>query len=128
MVPISGSSYSYVHMTMDEFCAWLVDWDLSLEYACAAATISISWSAYVKSFIEMIFHIKAEQRILLAPIGWNQTTQFVFLTDSYCNLTTIIIALTLSALLLHGLRATAIINSVIVVFKIVVLLVFTDHI
>ncbi|CAF0996533.1 unnamed protein product [Didymodactylos carnosus] len=124
MLPISGSSYSYVYMTMGEFCAWLVGWDLSLEYAFAVATISVSWSAYVRSFIEMIFHIEADQWILLAPISWNQTTQSLSLTGSYCDLPAIIIVFTLSALLLYDLRATAIINSIIVVFKVVVILIF----
>ncbi|CAF1304390.1 unnamed protein product, partial [Didymodactylos carnosus] len=124
MVQISGSSYSYVYTTMGEFCAWLVGWDLCLEYICAVATVSISWSAYVAAFFQTIFQIEVEQRILLAPIGWNETSQAFYLTDSYFNLPAMIIVFISSALLLYDLRITAIVNSIIVVFKVVVLLVF----
>ena len=51
MIPIAGSAYTYAYATMGEFLAWVIGWDLVLEYAVGAATVSISWSAYVTSVL-----------------------------------------------------------------------------
>ena len=51
MIPIAGSAYTYAYATMGEFIAWVIGWDLVLEYAVGAATVSISWSAYVTSVL-----------------------------------------------------------------------------
>ena len=51
-VPIAGSAYTYAYATMGEFIAWIIGWDLILEYALGAVTVSISWSGYVVSFLE----------------------------------------------------------------------------
>src|SRR6516164_6938940 len=52
MIPIAGSAYTYAYATMGEFIAWIIGWDLVLEYAIGASTVSVSWSAYVVSFLK----------------------------------------------------------------------------
>src|SRR6476661_4456660 len=56
MIPIAGSAYTYAYATMGRFIAWIIGWDLVLEYAVGAATVSISWSRYLKKFLEL-FHM-----------------------------------------------------------------------
>ena len=52
MIPIAGSAYTYSYATMGEFIAWIIGWDLVLEYALGAATVAISWSGYLIKFLE----------------------------------------------------------------------------
>ncbi len=51
MIPISGSAYTYAYATMGEFLAWIIGWDLILEYLFAASTVAVGWSGYVVSFL-----------------------------------------------------------------------------
>jgi APA family basic amino acid/polyamine antiporter len=55
MIPIAGSAYTYSYATMGEFIAWIIGWDLVLEYALGAATVSIGWSQYFNEFLETTF-------------------------------------------------------------------------
>lgn len=66
-VPISGSAYTYAYATMGEFIAWLIGWDLILEYALSAVTVAIGWSGYVTSFIRVNLGIDLPPQILAAP-------------------------------------------------------------
>src|SRR5512142_758467 len=54
MIPVAGSAYTYSYATMGEFVAWIIGWDLVLEYAVAAAVVAVSWSGYVNSFLNDI--------------------------------------------------------------------------
>src|SRR5476649_1384433 len=56
MIPIAGSAYTYSYTTMGEFIAWIIGWDLVLEYALGAATVAIGWSQYFNTFLETFFH------------------------------------------------------------------------
>ncbi len=69
MIPVAGSAYTYSYATMGEFIAWIIGWDLVLEYALAAATVSVSWSAYVDKFLQGI-NIHLPQELLHAPADW----------------------------------------------------------
>ncbi|CAF1120640.1 unnamed protein product [Didymodactylos carnosus] len=121
MVPIAGSSYSYIYTTMGEFCAWLIGWNLCLEYTCAVAAVSVGWSTYVASFIEFIGNTSAEYRILSAPIAWNNTSENFYLTGAYFNLPAMLGS---PALLVYNIDVSATFNSIIVVAKIIIILIF----
>src|SRR5678810_330288 len=56
MIPIAGSAYTYSYATMGEFIAWIIGWDLVLEYALGAATVSIAWSQYLNNLLTTFFH------------------------------------------------------------------------
>lgn len=75
MVPIAGSAYSYSYITLGEFFAWFIGWDLVLEYAMGAATVAVGWSGYVVSFLRS-FNIHIPPQLIAAP-----GTKFVFLTN-----------------------------------------------
>src|SRR5260370_33495131 len=57
MIPIAGSAYTYSYATMGEFIAWIIGWDLVLEYALGAATVAIGWSQYFNQFLNTFFHV-----------------------------------------------------------------------
>ena len=68
MIPVAGSAYTYSYATMGEFIAWIIGWDLVLEYAVGAATVSISWSRYLVKFFEG-FDIHLPASLTLGTLG-----------------------------------------------------------
>jgi len=122
MIPIAGSAYTYAYATMGELLAWIIGWDLVLEYAVGAATVSISWSSYVVSLLHD-FGIELPPSMIASP--W----QPVRLADGstvygVINLPAVLIICALSILLIIGIRESARVNEVMVVLKITVVLVF----
>ena len=61
MIPIAGSAYTYAYATMGELLAWIIGWDLVLEYAVGAATVSVSWSSYVVKLLHIVRHRAARR-------------------------------------------------------------------
>src|SRR5579864_4656425 len=66
MIPVAGSAYTYAYATLGEWIAWIIGWDLVIEYAIGSATVSISWSAYVVSFLHT-FHINLPAQWIAGP-------------------------------------------------------------
>lgn len=124
MVPISGSAYSYTYATMGEYLAWIIGWDLVLEYLLAAATVAVGWSGYVVNFVETISKHNATKWIVEAPVAWNEHTNGFYATGKVLNLPAVAIVVVLTILLLIGIGESAKINVVIVVIKIGVVLLF----
>ena len=122
MIPVAGSAYTYSYATMGEFIAWIIGWDLVLEYAVGAATVSISWSRYLVKFLEYYdLHLPAQ--LTLSP--WESAT----LTDGtivsgMMNLPAVFIVVVMSLLLVRGTKESAIINGIIVGLKVIVVLIF----
>ena len=112
MIPVAGSAYTYSYATMGEFVAWIIGWDLVLEYAIAAATVSISWSRYLVKFLEG-FGINLPQKLVLCP--WD---------GGIINLPAALIVVLVSLLLIRGTEGSSKVNLFIVVLKIAVVLVF----
>ena len=122
MIPVAGSAYTYAYATMGEWIAWIIGWDLVIEYAIGSATVSISWSGYLVSLLHS-FHINL-------PAQWI-AGQFeaVALPDGtmvqgYANLPAVLIVFLISMLLMAGIKESARTNAVIVVIKLAVVLVF----
>ncbi|KAJ1662967.1 hypothetical protein IW140_006058 [Coemansia sp. RSA 1813] len=125
MVPISGSAYTYTYATLGEFLGWIIGWDLILEYLVGAATVSVSWSAYVVSFFKDVFNVKFTPKTTQAPILWdNDTLSFKVNHGSYINIPAMFISLLVTVLLVLGIRQASWVNQTIVVIKIVVVLFF----
>ena len=112
MIPVAGSAYTYSYATMGEFLAWIIGWDLVLEYAVGAATVGISWSRYLVKFLEG-FDIVLPQSITAGP--WD---------GGIVNIPGVFIIVLMSLLLMKGTKESAIVNGVIVVLKIGVVIVF----
>lgn len=122
MIPVSGGAYSYTYATLGEFIAWIIGWSLILEYATGAATVAISWSAYIVSFLQD-FNIHLPASITASP--W-QPTQLLDGTEIYgwINLPALIIVVLMSLLLIIGVDKSAKVNAVLVVIKVIVVLLF----
>lgn len=112
MIPVAGSAYTYSYATMGEFVAWIIGWDLVLEYALGAATVAASWSQYVSKFLSG-FGIHIPKDLLYGP--WE---------GGMVNLPAIIIICLLSLLLIKGTKESALMNNLLVIMKVAVVLVF----
>ncbi len=107
MIPVSGSAYTYAQATMGEFIAWIIGWDLVLEYAIGAATVSVSWSRHlVELFDSLGVHIAA-----IVPIAGVDV-----------NFGAIAVIVAISLLLMRGIGESAKANMVIVVIKVAIVL------
>lgn len=112
MIPVAGSAYTYSYATMGEFMAWIIGWDLVLEYAVGAATVGISWSRYLGKFLEG-FGVHLPHDLMAGP--WD---------GGVINLPAVFIIVLMSLLLIRGTRESALVNSIIVVIKISVVVTF----
>jgi APA family basic amino acid/polyamine antiporter len=112
MIPVAGSAYTYSYATMGEYIAWIIGWDLVLEYAVGAATVSISWSRYLVKFLEG-FNVHLPEYLSAGP--WD---------NGFINLPAVFIVVLMSLLLIKGTSESAKVNSVIVALKVTVVLIF----
>jgi APA family basic amino acid/polyamine antiporter len=114
MIPISGSAYAYAYATLGELVAWMIGWDLILEYAVGSMTVSIGWSGYF-------------QRIL-AGFGWELPTWMAAapgtMPGAVINLPAVVIVLLITALLVVGIRESARFNAAMVAIKMAAVLFF----
>lgn len=122
MIPIAGSAYTYSYATLGEFIAWIIGWDLVLEYALGAATVAISWSGYLVKFLEY-YDVHIPYQLTLSPF------QTVTLADGsvvsgVMNLPAVFIVVVVSLVLIKGTRESALANAIIVTLKVGVVLVF----
>ena len=122
MIPIAGSAYTYSYATMGEFVAWIIGWDLVLEYAVGAATVGIAWSEYFNKFLEIF-----GWRI---PYAWSHSP-FESMTDAsgvvshgLINLPALAIIFLLTLLLIRGTKESAFVNGIIVITKVAIVIVF----
>ncbi|HTG84589.1 MAG TPA: amino acid permease, partial [Gemmatimonadales bacterium] len=122
LVPMAGSAYTYGYATLGEFIAWIIGWDLVLEYALGAVTVAIGWSGYVVSFLHDIgIDIPAR---LSAAHGSPVTLADGTTVTAVFNLPAVIIIAIITALLVVGIKESANVNNVIVFVKVAVVLVF----
>jgi APA family basic amino acid/polyamine antiporter len=122
MIPIAGSAYTYSYATMGEFIAWIIGWDLVLEYALGAATVAISWSGYLTKFLEY-YDIYLPPELSLSPFQ-TATLADGSVVRGIINLPAIFIIVVVSLILIKGTRESALANAVIVTLKVGVVLVF----
>src|ERR687889_1254725 len=122
LVPMAGSAYTYGYATLGEFVAWIIGWDLVLEYALGAVTVSIGWSGYVVSFLNGIgIHIPPE---LTAARGSAVTLADGSTVTALFNLPAVLIIAIVTTLLVVGIKESANVNNVIVVIKVAVVILF----
>ena len=121
-VPVSGSAYTYAYATMGEFIAWLIGWDLILEYCLGATTVAIGWSGYVVSFLHG-FGIDIPASLSKAPFSFDAVSRWGH-TGALLNVPAMVIVAVITALLVVGIRESARVNSVIVVIKVLIVIAF----
>ena len=112
MIPVAGSAYTYSYATLGEFIAWVIGWDLVLEYAVGAATVAISWSRYLIKFLQG-FGIDLPASLSFGP--WD---------GGVINLPAVFIVVLMSLLLRRGTQESARVNTIIVVIKVSIVLIF----
>ena len=121
MIPLAGSAYTYSYATMGEFVAWIIGWDLILEYAVAAATVAIAWSEYANRVLEW-FGMRIPYEWSHSPFERAAGTG----VHGIMNVPSVLILLVLTLLLIRGTKESALVNGLIVVLKTcIVLLVIT---
>ena len=121
MIPVSGSVYSYSYATMGEFLAWFIGWDLILEYLFACSTVAVGWSGYMQN---LLHGLGADLPYQLSRSTIEHIDGHWILTGSIINFPAVCIVAIITALLLSGIRQSARVNSVIVVIKVAVILLF----
>ena len=123
MIPISGSAYSYAYATLGEFIAWIIGWDLILEYLFGASTVAVGWSGYLVSFLKD-FNIVLPAGLTNAPLSYDVVTHSWNTTGAFVNLPAVFIVALMSTLLVIGIKESANFNNIIVLIKIVVIFLF----
>jgi APA family basic amino acid/polyamine antiporter len=116
MIPIAGSAYTYGYATLGEFFAWIIGWDLILEYLFAASTVSVGWSGY---FVELMKEIGFEipARFASAPLKWVEASKSFEATGTVINLPAAVLILAITGLLVVGIKESATFNNIAVFIK-----------
>ena len=117
-IPIAGSAYTYTYATMGEFVAWIIGWDLVLEYAVGAATVGIAWSEYLNNLLVNILHWKAiPYQYCHSPFEHS-----VDGVNGIINIPALMIVALLSLLLIKGIQESAAVNNIIVIAKVAIVI------
>ena len=116
MIPVAGSAYTYSYATMGELVAWIIGWDLVLEYAVGAATVSIAWSEYFNRVLDW-FGMRIPYQWSHSPLETMEGTRGIV------NIPALFILLLLSALLIKGTKESAIVNGFIVILKVTIVII-----
>jgi basic amino acid/polyamine antiporter, APA family len=120
-VPVSGSAYTYAYATLGEIVAWMIGWDLVLEYALGAATVAVSWSGHLSSFLGQL-GLQFPAALSAAP-GTTVTLANGTAVTAVFNLPAVLITIVVTALLLVGVRESTTMNTVMVTIKVGVILI-----
>jgi APA family basic amino acid/polyamine antiporter len=122
MIPVAGSAYTYAFATIGEFAAWIIGWDLILEYALSSATVAVGWSGYFSSFLRN-FGLAIPAKLSAAP-GVAVTLADGSVVHGVFNLPATLIVLAVCVLLVRGIKESATANTILVAIKVLVLVVF----
>ncbi|WP_406697088.1 amino acid permease [Singulisphaera sp. Ch08] len=132
MVPVAGSAYTYAYATLGELLAWIIGWDLVLEYAIGSAAVANGWSNYFVEFTRHMLHIQIDPRLLSPPWDYDlRTGEFFFKTvtlasgesvNAWLNLPAIGIIAIITAVLVVGVRESAGFNAAMVLLNLGIIL------
>src|ERR1700720_4130136 len=118
LIPVAGSAYTYSYATMGEFVAWIIGWDLILEYAVAASTVATAWSEYANRVLDW-FGLRIPYQWTHSPFEHDPTG-----VHGMMNIPAVFILLLLTLLLIRGTKESAFVNGLIVVLKVSIVLLF----
>lgn len=132
-VPVAGSAYTYSYATMGELIAWIIGWDLVLEYAAGAATVGVGWSGHLVSLLSL-FGIRLPETLTMSPTAWCTASQVgtmaapgcahpgLNFTGAWINLPAVFIVILMSTILVIGIKESAKVNNLIVLLKVTIIL------
>jgi APA family basic amino acid/polyamine antiporter len=121
MVPVAGSAFTYAYATLGEFFAWIIGWDLILEYAVGSATVANGWSSFLQTLLPKI-GIHIPHALSAAPIGYDAATGHFVSTGSIFNLPAVIIVAIVTIVLVKGIQESARFNATMVAIKVAAVL------
>jgi basic amino acid/polyamine antiporter, APA family len=121
MVPVAGSAYTYAYATLGELFAWIIGWDLVLEYAVASSAVAHGWSAHFKDLLQSV-GIEIPYTFSNAPFDFDPEKGRFLSTGAYLDLTAILITVVITAILVKGIRESASFNTAMVAVKLVIVL------
>ncbi|MBL7786245.1 MAG: amino acid permease [Chitinophagales bacterium] len=119
MIPIAGSAYTYSYATMGELIAWIIGWDLVLEYALGAATVAVAWSEYLNKLLHQMGFKEIPFAWCHSPFQISQAGE-----HGIMNLPALIILAMLTLILIKGIQESALVNAIIVIIKVAIVLLF----
>lgn len=119
MAPVAGSAYTYAYLSLGELMAWIIGWDLVLEYAVASCTVAQGWSGYYQNIMEQ-FGLQYPK--VLADAPFDLVNGSFVLTGSWFNLPSLLITIIITLILVRGIKESAIFNSIMVAIKLAVVL------
>ncbi|GAA4388210.1 amino acid permease [Hymenobacter koreensis] len=122
MVPVAGSAYTYSYATLGELFAWIIGWDLVLEYSVGAATVAISWSQYLVRFLAK-YDLHIPPQLVMSPFE-TSTLADGSTVHGVVNLPAILVVLAITAIIVRGTQGSAWFNAIVVALKVSVVLVF----
>ncbi|MFA4851113.1 MAG: amino acid permease [Bacteroidales bacterium] len=123
MIPISGSAYTYSYATMGEMVAWIIGWDLVLEYALGAATVSIAWSEYLNKLLGY-FDLRIPYELSHSPFEALRNSGGEIIAHGIINIPALFIVFLLTLLLIRGAKESSLVNAIIVVTKVTIVILF----
>lgn len=122
-IPISGSAYTYSYATMGEIIAWVIGWDLILEYGLSTSAVATGWSSHLVEFLDLFFNVHFPKALAMAP-GEEAKDAMGNVTYGIVNLPAIFISLAITMLLIVGMKESARFNNAIVILKLSVAVFF----
>ncbi|MBL8958348.1 MAG: amino acid permease [Gemmatimonadetes bacterium] len=120
MIPIAGSAYTYGYATLGELIAWIIGWDLILEYLFAASTVAVGWSANVVAFLKDFMGIELPAALTSAPLVADKATGAITATGAIINLPAVLLIGVLTTMLVIGIQESARLNNLIVFVKVAI--------
>jgi APA family basic amino acid/polyamine antiporter len=131
MVPVAGSAYTYAYATLGELVAWIIGWDLVLEYAIGSSAVAIGWADYFVALLHGLFGVRIDPRLTSSPwdfeVGKGFFLKAVELADgthaqAWCNLPAVLICALITVVLVVGIKGSARFNAVMVILNLIVIL------
>ena len=122
MIPVAGSAYTYAYATMGEWFAWIIGWDLVLEYSVGCATVAISWSQYLTRFLGS-YGIHLPPQLTLSPFETAKLADGT-VVHGWINIPGALIVILMTLVVIRGTKGSAIVNAIVVFLKVGVVLVF----
>jgi APA family basic amino acid/polyamine antiporter len=132
MVPVAGSAYTYAYATLGELLAWIIGWDLILEYAIGSSAVAAGWSNYLNEFMRNVFHIQLDPRLRSAPWDYDVGAARFFLKTvtladgqpcmAWFNLPAVLITAAVTVILVIGIKESAGFNAAMVLLNVAVIL------
>lgn len=120
MAPVAGSAYTYSYATMGELFAWIIGWDLILEYAVASSTVAHGWSHYFQSLIKSSTGFEWPKQWGNSPISFNPTSGAFGLSGNYVDVPSIFITIVVTTILVIGIKESTFFNAMMVILKLAI--------